>query len=179
MKFYSLFFLVIVSQLLVAQQTDFSGLYNGNFQHGNFSTDIEFEFSKVNDQYQVKFNSLNQNAFRIPAGDVRIASDTIYFALQSDYYRYDFSCVPFNENLMNGTLSVDGKHFDFKLYKEVYETKTTVKTKDISLRSQGLFLYGTIYYPENPNGKAIYLVTSSGTQDRSASRAELMIERTS
>ncbi len=175
MKYFHLYFLVFVSQLLIAQQTDFSGLYNGNFQHKNFSTDIEFEFSKVNDQYQVTFNSLNQNAFGIPAGDVRITGDTIYFALQSDSYRYDFSCAPFSENLMNGTLSVDGKHFDFKLYKEVNESKTTVKTKDISLRSQGLFLYGTIYYPENPNGKAIYLVTSSGNQDRSASRAEALL----
>lgn len=175
MKFYSLFFLVIISQLLIAQQTDFSGLYHGNFKHGNFSTDIEFEFSKVNDEFQVKFNSLSQNAFGIPAGDVRIGSDTIYFALQSDYYRYDFSCVPLSENLMNAALSVDGKYFDFKLYKEVDRLKTTVKTKDISLRSQGLFLYGTIYYPVNPNGKAIYLVTSSGNQDRSASRAEALL----
>lgn len=175
MKFYFLFFLVIITQLLFAQQTDFSGLYNGNFQHGNFSTDIEFDITKANDQYQVRFNSLSQNAFGIPAGDVRIASDTIHFALQSDYYRYDFSCVPYNENLMHGTLSVDGKHFDFKLSKEVNQTKTSVKTKDIRLRSQGLLLYGTIYYPENSNGKAIYLVTSSGNQDRSASRAEALL----
>ena len=76
---------------------------------------------------------------------------------------------------MKGTLTVDGSSYDFKLQKEIKSTNTFVKTKDIRLRSQGLLLYGTIYYPEKPNGKAIYLVTSSGDQDRSSSRAEALL----
>jgi len=175
MKFYYLYFLLIISPLLIAQETDFSGLYSGNFKHGKFRSDIEFDINKFNDHYEVKFNSLSQNAFEIPAGDVRVSGDTIHFALQSDYYRYEFSCAPLGENAINGTLSVDGHRYNFKLNKETNATKTTVKTKDIRLRSQGLLLYGTIYYPEKPNGKAIYLVTSSGNQDRSASRAEALL----
>ena len=175
MKFFYLYFLVFVSQLLIAQETDFSGLYNSDFNYGNFSTDLEFEITQTNNKYQVKFNSLSQNAFGIPAGDVRVSGDTIYFALQSDYYRYDFSCEPFGENLMNGTLSVDGNSYDFKLLKDINGNNTSVTTKDIRLRSQGLLLYGTLYYPEKPNGKAIYLVTSSGDQDRSSSRAEALL----
>lgn len=175
MKYFYLYFLVFVSPLLIAQQTDFSGLYNSDFTYGNFSTDLEFEITNTNNTYQVKFNSLSQNAFGIPAGDVRIAGDTIHFALQSDYYRYDFSCETFGENAMNGILSVDGNSYDLKLYKKNNVTDTTITTKDIRLRSQGLLLYGTIYYPEKPNGKAIYLVTSSGNQDRSSSRAEALL----
>ena len=175
MKFIYRYILLFISPILIAQQTDFSGLYSGNFKYGNFSTDIEFEINNTNDQYQIKFNSLGQNAFGIPAGDVRVSGDTIHFALQSDSYRYDFSCEPFGENALNGTLSVDGQRYDIKLNKEINAPKTPVKSKDIRLRSQGLLLYGTIYYPETPNGKAIYLVTSSGDQDRSASRAEALL----
>ena len=175
MKFLYLYFFAFISQFMIAQQSDFSGLYSGNFSFGNFLTDIEFDIQKVNDQYQIKFNSLSQNAFGIPAGDIRVSQDTLQFALQSDYYRYDFSCLPLDENLMKGTLTVDGSSYDFKLQKEITSTNTFVKTKDIRLRSQGLLLYGTIYYPEKPNGKAIYLVTSSGDQDRSSSRAEALL----
>jgi predicted esterase len=175
MKYYYLYFLLFISPLLIAQQTDFSGLYSGNFKHGKFHTDIEFDIKNIHDRYQIKFNSLSQNAFGIPAGDIRISRDTIHFALQSDYYKYEFSCTPFGENKINGALSVDGHRYDFKLNKQTDATKTAVKTKDIRLRSQDLLLYGTIYYPERPNGKAIYLVTSSGDQDRSASRAEALL----
>lgn len=175
MKFYYLYFLVFISPLLIAQQTDFSGLYSGNFKHGKFRTDIEFDINKINDQYEVKFNSLRQNAFGIPTGDVRISGDTLYFALQSDHYRYDFSAVSLDDKTLNASLLVDGNTYDFLLSKDKNGSESKITTKDIRLRSQGLLLYGTIYYPETPNGKAIYLVTSSGNQDRSASRAEALL----
>ena len=94
------YILLFISPILIAQQTDFSGLYSGNFKHGKFRSDIEFDIHKINDQYEIKFNSLSQNAFGIPAGDVLISGDTIHFALQSDYYRYEFSCEPFGENVI-------------------------------------------------------------------------------
>ena len=81
MKFYYLYFLLFISPLLIAQETDFSGLYSGNFKHGKFRSDIEFDINKINDHYEVKFNSLSQNAFGIPAGDVRVSGDTIHFCL--------------------------------------------------------------------------------------------------
>ena len=72
-------------------------------------------------------------------------------------------------------LIVDGNSFEFQLQKENKDNSQGVKSKDIRFRSENLLLYGTVYYPVKPNGKAIYLVTSSGNNDRSASRAEALM----
>lgn len=175
MKKISLLIALLYFQLGFAQQTDPAGTYHGQFQHGNFQSDIEIDLSLVNDQYQIRFNSLSQNAFGIPAGDVKVSGDSLQFALQSDYYRYDFSLGPLGGSRLTGTLKVDGNQYDIQLDKIASDLSKTIESKDIRFRSQGLLLYGTIYYPEKPNGKAIYLVTSSGGQDRSASRAEAIL----
>ena len=175
MRFTYLYLLLFVSQTLVSQQTDFSGLYQGNFKHGDFQTDLEFDIQSTDDSYIVKFNSLSQNAFGIPAGDIKSDNDTLSFALQSDNYRYDFSSYINNKNELMSVLRVDDNTYDFKLIKNTQSETSHFKSKDIRFRSEGLLLYGTIYYPEKPNGKAIYLVTSSGNQDRSASRAEALL----
>ena len=175
MKSISILILIFCFQLGFSQVPDSIVTYFGNFQYGNFQTDLEFEFEKTNNQYRIKFNSLSQNAFGIPAGDVKLSGDTIHFALQSDYYRYDISCSPFGQPHMNGTLTVDDKSYDLALDKEANRIPNTIKSKDIRFRSEGLLLYGTLYYPEKHNGKAIYLLTSSGDQDRSGSRAEALL----
>ncbi len=175
MKNFYFYFLVFFSQLIVGQENDFSGLYTGAFKHGKFKSDVEFDMSSTDNSYIIKFNSLSQNAFGIPAGDISVVNDTLNFALQSDFYRYDFVCVPDKTNGFSTTLHVDGNVYNFKLQKESQLNALRVRSKDIRFRSEGLLLYGTIYYPESPNGKAIYLVTSSGNQDRSASRAEAML----
>ena len=175
MKKILLFIALLYFQLGFAQQTDYAGIYRGQFQYGNFQTDIEIDLSLVNDQYQIKFNSLSQNAFGIPAGDIKLSGETLEFALQSDYYRYDFNLSPLGGSRLTGTLKVDDKQYDIQLDKNVQDLSKTIESKDIRFRSQGLLLYGTIYYPVKPNGKAIYLVTSSGAQDRSASRAEAIL----
>ena len=91
MKYIYLFFLLSFSQLIIGQRNDFSGLYTGAFKHGKFQTDVEFDIQATDDSYSIKFNSLSQNAFGIPAGDIKVKNDTLKFALQSDYYRYDFT----------------------------------------------------------------------------------------
>ena len=166
---------ILCFQLGFAQQTDPAGMYRGQFQYGNFQSDIEIDLSLVNDQYQIRFNSLSQNAFGIPAGDIKLSGETLEFALQSDYYRYDFSLAPLGGSRLTGSLKVDNKQYDIELYKIGRDHAKTIESKDIRFRSQGLLLYGTIYYPLKPNGKAIYLLTSSGDQDRSASRAEAIL----
>ena len=175
MKFYYLYFLILFYNVLFAQQTDYSGLYSGNFSHGNFESDLEFDITFNDDVYFVKFNSLHQNAFGIPAGDIHILGDTINFALQSDHHRYDFSLSPLGQNHLKGNLTVAGNSYNFQLDKRIYKESQIQKSKDIRFRSNGLLLYGTIYYPEKHNGQAIYLLTSSGGQDRSASRAEALL----
>ena len=175
MKYIYLFFLLSFSQLIIGQRNDFSGLYTGAFKHGKFQTDVEFDIQATDDSYSIKFNSLSQNAFGIPAGDIKIKNDTLKFALQSDYYRYDFTSTLNEENELLTVLQVDGNSYDLKLLKESPTQSATFKSKDIRFRSEGLLLYGTIYYPENHNGKAIYIVTSSGNQDRSSSRAEALL----
>lgn len=160
---------------MTAQTAIEPGLYSGTFKHGKFITDIEFDIQHANDSYQIKFNSLAQNAFGIPAGDVNYLNDTLKFALQSDFYRYDFSTVSSGKKELITKLSVDGNSYDLKLYKKSQAGESRIKSKDIRFRSSELLMYGTIYYPNKPNGKAIYLVTSSGNQDRSASRAEALL----
>ncbi len=175
MKKISLLIAVLCFQLSFTQQSDATGIFRGQFQHGNFQSDIEIDLSLVNDQYEIKFNSLSQNAFGIPAGDIKLSGETLEFALQSDFYRYDFSLSPLGGSRLTGTLKIDDKQYNIQLDKNGHDLSKTIESKDIRFRSQGLLLYGTIYYPEKPNGKAIYLVTSSGGQDRSASRAEAIL----
>ena len=175
MRFTYFYLLLFISQILVSQQTDFSGLYQGNFKHGDFETDLEFDIQSTDDSYLIKFNSLSQNAFGIPAGDIKVINDTLKFALQSDNYRYNFNCHFNKKNELISVLLVDGNSYNFKLIKDTPSQTADFKSKDIRFRSEGLLLYGTIYYPEKHNGKAIYIVTSSGNQDRSASRAEALL----
>lgn len=176
MKFNYLFFIFLISQLVCAQHSDFSGSYNGNFEHGKFKTDIAFDILSNKDSYSITFNSLSQNAFGIPAGDVKIFGDTIFFALQSDFYRYDFSLYRFRQDHIKGTLAIDGHQYGIDLFKKKTENVNSgIQSKDIRFRSGALLLYGTIYYPEKSNGKAIYILTSSGDRDRSGSRAEALL----
>lgn len=175
MRFKYFYLLFFISQILVSQQTDFSGLYQGNFSDGDFQTDLEFDIQSTDDSYLIKFNSLSQNAIGIPAGDIKVENDTLKFALQSDNYRYDFNCHFNKKHELLSILLVDGKSYNFKLIKDTQSQTADFKSKDIRFRSEGLLLYGTIYYPEIHNGKAIYIVTSSGQQDRSASRAEALL----
>lgn len=175
MKFSFLFFILFVSHHLLSQQIDFTGSYQGLFHSGNFQTDLGLDIKQVNDVYDIRFNSLNQNAFGIPARDITIDEDSLNFALQSDYYRYEFKGKLLNTNTLMLNLGVDGKSFDFQLTKPPHDDLSGIKSKDVRFRSENLLLYGTIYYPVKPNGKAIYLVTSSGNNDRSASRAEAMM----
>ena len=58
MRFTYFYLLLFISQILVSQQTDFSGLYQGNFKHGDFETDLEFDIQSTDDSYLIKFNSL-------------------------------------------------------------------------------------------------------------------------
>lgn len=170
-----LFFIVLgFVQYAEAQKIPEPGLYSGPFKFESFETDLEFDISKINDQYIIKFNSLGQNAFGIPAGNVSINDTSLSFALQSDYFRYEFECTSIDGNDLPCQLQVDGHTYDFILHKK-NAISDSVKSKDIRLRSGSNLLYGTIYYPDQPNGKAIYLVTSSGNQDRSGSRAEALL----
>lgn len=170
-----LFILLLFSHSIFSQQNNFEGSYSGTFEHGNFSSDLGLNITQQSDQYMIRFNSLQQNAFGIPARDITLASDTLKFALQSDYFRYEFNCILLDNNKLKLNLSVDGKSFDTTLDKLSGENNLQVRHKDIRFRSENLLLYGTIYYPVKANGKAVYLVTSSGNHDRSASRAEAIL----
>jgi hypothetical protein len=175
MKYIFPLVILFISQLSLAQQNDFEGSYMGSFSYGNFQSDLSLDIEQTNDQYEIRFNSLDQNAFGIPARDIIIHEDSIEFALQSDFYRYEFRSNSLNNNILPMILVVDGKSFEFQLHKGTKEDSDGIESKDVRFRSENLLLYGTIYYPIKPNGKAIYLVTSSGNNDRSASRAEALM----
>jgi len=171
--FLSLF--IFLSQIALAQQNDFEGSFKGVFNFGNFQSDLGLDIQKTNNQYDIRFTSLDQNAFGIPARDIKFHQDSISFALQSDSYKYEFNGILQNNSVLQLVLKVDGEFFEFELHKEAKDDSDAIKSKDIRFRSENLLLYGTIYYPIKPNGKAIYLVTSSGNNDRSASRAEALM----
>ncbi len=78
MKYLSLFFIVFVFNLLSLSKLISQVCTVVISPIEIFSTDIEFEMTITNKQYQVKFNSLSQNAFGIPAGDVLISGDTLH-----------------------------------------------------------------------------------------------------
>jgi len=173
LNFLSLF--IFLSQIVLAQQNDFEGSFKGSFTFGNFQSDLGIDIQQTNDQYNIQFTSLDQNAFGIPARDIEIHHDSIKFALQSDSYKYEFKGILLNNNVLQINLEVDGKSFEFQLHKEAKDDSDGIKSKDVRFRSENLLLYGTIYYPVKANGKGIYLVTSSGNNDRSASRAEALM----
>ena len=173
LSFFILF--IFLSQIVLAQVNNIEGSYQGLFHFGNFQTDIGLDVQKTNDTYEILFSSLEQNAFGIPAREIEIAGDSLKFVLQSDYFKYLFKGKLLNNNTLSLNLTVNQKSFDFALYKSNQEASSNLKSKDVRFKSENLLLYGTIYFPEKPNGKAIYLVTSSGNNDRSASRAEAMM----
>lgn len=173
-SYFSILF-IFLSQIILAQDDIIEGSYHGLFNFGDFHTDIGLDIQKTNDTFEIQFNSLEQNALGIPAREIKIAGDSLKFVLQSDYFKYSFKGKLINNSSLALNLIVDQKAFDFKLLKKNREDSPKIKSKDVRFRSENLLLYGTIYFPEKPNGKAIYLVTSSGNNDRSASRAEAMM----
>ena len=166
----SLILFLLVSAAIQSQH-DSSQTYSGTFEHGNFSTSLILNITGRPGIPEVLFSSPQQNAFGIPAREVQLTQDSIKFILQSDFYRYQFRGQFIRENL-RVRLTVDNKSFPFELIRNDIENQSQLESRDISFRSGELLLHGTLYLPKKPNGSAIYLVTSSGNQDRSASRSE-------
>ncbi len=154
-------------------QNDPYGTFDGKFSHGNFTTELQLEIRNSNGTDRVFFSSPDQNAYGIPAREVSIESDSVGFVLQSDFFRYEFAGVVKND-MLRIELRIDNQKFPFQLSRKTVMDQDPIKTEDISFRSGSNLLSGTIYYPEQNNGKALYIVTSSGNQDRSASRAEAL-----
>ena len=154
-------------------QNDPYGTFDGKFSHGNFATELQLEIKNSNGTDGIFFTSPDQNAYGIPAREVSIESDSVRFVLQSDFFRYEFAGVVQND-MLRIELRIDNKKFPFQLSRKTVVDQDPIKTEDISFRSGSNLLYGTIYNPVKSNGKALYLVTSSGNQDRSASRAEAL-----
>ncbi len=166
-----LFFILVLCFSAAESQSSIEHNYSGVFRYGNFSTEITIDINQKNDLNQVFFSSPEQNAYGIPAREIAMESDSIEFVLQSDFFRYEFK-GEFQGDSLNMNLSIDKNVYPFVLIRSSAFQEDQFSSRDIRFRSGNLLLYGTLYLPEKPNGKAIYLVTSSGGQDRSASRAE-------
>jgi hypothetical protein len=153
-----------------------TGNFSGIFKHGNFSDKILFEIERDSVSFNVFFTSLEQNANRIPFQNVDVNGDSINFKLQSDFYTYSFKNKWIdNYSKLQGSLTVDTITTLYTLEKEFLDNSNTPKSEEISFKSNGLRINGTIWYPNNNKGKALVIVTSSGGQDRSASRAEAIL----
>jgi len=153
-----------------------AGNFSGIFKHGNFSDKIVFEIERDSVGFKVFFTSLEQNANRIPFQNVEANGDSINFKLQSDFYTYAFKNKWIDDySKLQGTLTVDTITTLYTLEKELLNNSKTPKNEEVSFESSGLSLHGTIWYPDNNEGKALIIVTSSGNSDRSASRAEAIL----
>ena len=153
-----------------------TGNFSGIFKHGNFSDKILFEIEQDSASFNVFFTSLDQNAIRIPFQNVEVKGDSIYFKLQSDFYTYVFKNKWIdNDGSLQGSLTVDTTTTLYTLKKELFNNSNVPKSEELSFESNGLRLNGTIWYPDNNEGKALIIVTSSGNADRSASRAEAIL----
>jgi dipeptidyl aminopeptidase/acylaminoacyl peptidase len=153
-----------------------TGNFSGIFKHGNFSDKILFEIERDSVSFNVFFTSLEQNANRIPFQNVEIKGDSINFKLQSDFYTYSFRNKWIdNYGSLQGSLSVDSITTLYTLKKVLLDNSNAPKSEEVSFESNGLSLNGTIWYPDNNEGKALIIVTSSGNSDRSASRAEAIL----
>lgn len=153
-----------------------TGNFSGIFKHGNFSDNILFEIERDSASFNVFFTSLEQNANRIPFQNVELSGDSINFKLQSDFYTYSFRNKWIdNYSKLQGSLTVDTSTTLYTLEKKRLDNSNTPKSEEISFESNGLSLNGTIWYPDNNEGKVLIIVTSSGNSDRSASRAEAIL----
>ena len=166
-----LFLFVATGHSQIRTENNKTEQFAGVFKYGNFSTELILDIQRQQDLNQVFFSSPDQNAYEIPAQEVFLKSDSIGFVLQSDLFRYEFQGVFAGDELVLN-LSVDNSDYPFTLVRSSAGSEKQLGSRDIRFRSGDLLLYGTVYFPVEPNGKAIYLVTSSGDQDRSASRAE-------
>lgn len=153
-----------------------TGNFSGIFKHGNFSDKILFEMEQDSANFNVFFTSLEQNANRIPLQNVELKGDSINFKLQSDFYIYSFRNKWIdNYSKLQGSLKVDTITTLYTLEKELLDNNKAPLSEEVSFESSGLSLNGTIWYPDNNEGKVLIIVTSSGNSDRSASRAEAIL----
>lgn len=155
-----------------AKEVGKEGTYSGIFSHGNFSDAIAIEIKKDSTDFKVFFTSLEQNAFKIPAKNVKTNGDSICFLLQSDRYAYNFKNKWTNNyDGLSGSLEVDTLITTYTLQRGV-NNKEDVKAEEIVFQSNGLKISGTIRKSSKSNSNAIVFLTSSGGGDRSGSRAE-------
>ena len=165
-----LFLTLLVTTTLLAQSPDES-YYSGSFAVADFSTDLHLKVIRTDNETKVFFSSLQQNALEIPAKTIKATDDSLFFDLRSDRYHYQFRTA-LTQSAMNGELAIEGRSYPISLQSTDQLITEAFAKKDVRLKSGNLYLYGSIYYPRNPNGRAIYFVNSSGNSDRSASRAE-------
>jgi predicted esterase len=177
MKIFSILFiaasLVSCGPKSKEKEADKPGIFSGVFTHGNFSDIISFEIQKDSADWKVFFTSLEQNAVRIPAQQVKINEDSINFVLQSDRYTYSFKnkwITNFDE--LSGTLLVDTLKTKYVLKRGSKNEGNGLKAEETIFTSNALQIGGTLWQPAEPNGEAMVFISSSGGADRSASRAE-------
>ncbi|WP_165769982.1 alpha/beta hydrolase family protein [Flagellimonas pacifica] len=149
------------------------GTFTGVFSYGNFKDKITLEIRKDAAKWQVRFTSLEQNAFQISAREVIVRLDSINFKLQSDTHTYDFR-NKWNEkkNRLTGTLRADTVSVRYSLKREKSTNENSVESKEVHFMSEGLKRGGTVWKGKKSNKKGIVFISSSGNGGRSGSRAE-------
>ncbi|WP_299361991.1 alpha/beta fold hydrolase [Winogradskyella sp.] len=166
-------FLIITSCIFQNKTDGLEGRYEGIFKHKNFETDLGFEVMKDSLGYNVFFTSLRQNAFRIPCRQVNFSNDTLLFKLQSDFHTYSFSnSIDRHYSTLQGMLTIESKEYPYTLKKVNKKDEPT--TEEVQFQSNGNTLAGAIWKSTISNNLGLFMVTSSGTNDRNSSNAEAL-----
>jgi uncharacterized protein len=152
------------------------GNFSGVIRHGNFSDQISIKIERDSSGFNVYFTSLEQNANQIPFQNVEVKGDSINYKLQSDFYTYFFKNKWIeNNSKLHGSLTVDTMTVSYTLEKDLLGSDHYSKSEEVTFKSNGFRISGTIWYPAIKNNNALIIVTSSGNADRSASRAEAIL----
>ena len=167
-----IFFIAITSSANAEEVT-----YSGSLNYANGSLNYQIEVTKTENQASIFFTSIEMNAYQIPALNVNLSNDSLNFYIVSDSYTYEYKFKKLNGGL-TGKLNIYANETEELLnsIESVLTKKETdaseIKEEEVTFQSNGLQLKGTIWKPNKPNNRCLFLVTSSQGSDRSASSAE-------
>ncbi len=172
MKYLEILALLFFTSTLQAQS------FTGQIAFGKTSFNYKIELIEKENQTRAFFSSLEMNAFEIPCHNTTFDKDSLKSYVISDFYTYEYRYLRKPENL-KGQLKVYSNEteqlvntFKTDLTREDIPESDLIEKQELSFRSNGLELSGTLWRPKNPNNIGLLFVTSSQGNDRSGTNAE-------
>lgn len=181
-------FWVILSMICIrsVDAQDIAGNWQGSISAGGKNLRIVFHISKNANGFEAKFDSPDQNAYGLSAGNVSLVQDSIHIALPLLGGAYQGKWD--GKNQLNGTLTQGPANMPLVLDRAentqgpasaAAQTKPQTPqppfpylTEEVSYRNEkdNILLAGTLSKPSSGNRfPVVLLITGSGPQDRDES----------